>query len=373
MNEQIRKDFPITESCIYLDTAYISPQPYQVLRAGFDFAQRRSAGVAGRVPEWVDKSEIVKGKLASLLNVKPQTLAFTTNTSDGTNLVANLLDMQEGENVIWEDLEYPSNKLIWLKNAERLGFENRVVMSIDGSIDIKSIEEKIDKNTRVITVSYVTHGNGFRHDIRAICEMAHAHDVYVHVDAIQAVGSFEIDLIADGVDFLTCGFYKWLLGPKGLAFFYIREGLLDHFEPYQFGWMQVQNFQGNRLGQGETFYQTARKFQTATLHFQGIYEIDAALDYLFSVGMQEIEEQVLVLGQYLYSGLKDLGIQLLTPEKNRSGIVSCQVPDGIAAEALFNNRQVVAKVTGNEIRFSPNFFNTLEEIEVVLDLMSSLK
>ncbi|MBI9046206.1 MAG: aminotransferase class V-fold PLP-dependent enzyme [Anaerolineaceae bacterium] len=286
MNKKIRNDFPVTENCIYLDTANVSPQPIPVRQAGIDFLMRRSLGKAGKVPIWLIKMEEVKRKLAQLLNVNPQTLAFTNNTSAGTNIVSQMLGLKRGDNVIWEDSDFPANKLIWLKQAERLGFQNRVVHNLCAEVHLEDIEAKIDENTRLISVSTVNHASGFRHDIKALCEMAHVHNVLVHVDAIQAVGSFEVDVLDEDPDFLTCGLYKWLLGPEGLAFFYVKESLLDQYEPNQFGWMQVEGFEGNALGEGEVFYRSARKFQTSTLHFQGLYELEAALDYIQMIGIQ---------------------------------------------------------------------------------------
>jgi len=377
MNPEVRSDFPVTRELAYLDTAYDGPYPLPVLQAGKDFLDRRSRGVAGRVPDWLDVMDQVRHKIAALINAKPSEIAITTNTTEGTNIVATSLGLGPGDNVVWESLSYPSNAVVWSNQARRRGFENRAAKNKQGVpdviLDIADFERLVDSRTKVISVSYVSHRNGYALDVRGLADLAHAHGAYLHVDAIQAVGAIRVDVRDIGIDFLTCGAYKWLLGPMGLAFFYVREELLAQVSPMFAGELQVKAWTDDSGVYPRELYQSARKFERATLHFQGAYELRAALDYIARIGMDKIEEQVLRLSSKLWRGLDGLGLELMTPPETRSGIVTCIVKDGAkVAQLLGDNKIVVSARPGNAIRISPHFFNTEREIDHLLSVLELL-
>ena len=206
--------------------------------------------------------------------------------------------------------------------------------------------------------------------MNGLADLAHAHGAYLHVDGIQAVGAIGVDVKSSGIDFYTSGVYKWLLGPMGLAFFYVREELLPQLEPVFRGFLQVKKYGDDAHLLPVEFYETARKFETATVHFQGAFELKAALDYLNGVGMDRIEEQVLRLSSRVWQGMKDLGLELFTPPGPRSGIVTCVVDDGPAVGRLLKEKGIVASINvGKELRISPHFFNTEEEIDQLLSVL----
>ena len=156
----------------------------------------------------------------------------------------------------------------------------------------------------------------------------------------------------------------------GLAFFYVREELLPQLEPVFRGFLQVKEYGDDAHLLPVEFYETARKFETATVHFQGTFELKAALDYLNGVGMDRVEEQVLRLSSRVWQGMKDLGLELFTPPGPRSGIVTCVVEDGQAVGQLLKENGIVASVNlGRELRISPHFFNTEEEIDQLLSVL----
>jgi selenocysteine lyase/cysteine desulfurase len=126
-----------------------------------------------------------------------------------------------------------------------------------------------------------------------LAELSHAHGAYLHVDASQSVGALRVDVKASGIDFATCGVYKWQLGPLGLAFFYVREDLLPMIESPEYGWMRVETWSDSAHLVRRDLRQSARKFESATVHFQGVYELHEAMQYLHHVGMDSIEQQVL--------------------------------------------------------------------------------
>jgi cysteine desulfurase/selenocysteine lyase len=277
MNAEIRADFPVTSKRVYLDSAYDAPTPRPVLEAGEAFLRRRAGGQAGRVADWTAVAEEVKSLLGDLLNAKPQEIAITTNTTEGTNIVANALGLRPGDSVVWDDLDYPSNAAIWFSQAQRRGIENRIVRSVEGRVDVADFERLVDDTTRLISVSHVSHTNGFVHDLRNLAEVAHGRGAYLHVDGIQAVGAIKVDVRDSGVDFLTAGTYKWLMGPIGLAFLYVKEELISRLQPVYSGWRQVSVWPDDLPVRPPELHQDARKFELGCVHFQGLYELKSAL------------------------------------------------------------------------------------------------
>jgi selenocysteine lyase/cysteine desulfurase len=371
MNSAVRSHFPVTKKLTYLDTAYVGPPPVPVLQANQEFVERRSQGTAGRVADWVEVMEQVRCAVATLINSKPNEIAFSTNTSAGTNMVASALNLCPGDNVIWDDLEYPSNKLVWLHQQSTKGVENRIVSSQDGAVGVDDYARMVDNRTKLICVSHVTHRNGYRHDITRLANLAHSVGAYLHVDAIQAIGAIKVDAKNAGVDFLTCGTYKWLLGPIGLAFFYVREELLPALEPDRQGWMQVRTWASDPRHPAAEMYSSARKFESATLNFQGMYELRAALAFINEIGMDRIEQQVLRLSSKLRKGLAGLNADLITPPETRSGIVTCAVQNENRMAQLMAENRIITTVRDGEMRISPHFFNTEKEIDRLLDVMAS--
>jgi cysteine desulfurase/selenocysteine lyase len=370
MDHKVRADFPVTQESTYLNNAFTGPSPAPVLQAGKDFLERKSRGKAGGLDEWLGAINRVRGTVAEFINARPGEIAFTTNTTEGSNIVAASLGLTQGDNVVWDDLDHPSNEMVWLHQERTKGVENRIVRSKAGAVSVADFERLVDPRTKVISISYVSHHNGYCHDVKQLADLAHSFGAYLHVDAIQAVGALQVDVKESGIDFLTCGTYKWLLSAVGLAFFYMRQELLPKFAPPFQGWMQVKAWDDPDFYSYE-MHESARKFETATLHLQGIYELGAALNYLDGIGKNKIEAQVLRLCSRLWKGLADLNVTLLTPPATKSGIVTCAVEDAEKKAGLLADNRIVVTVRDNNIRISPHFFNTEEEIDRFLDVMGS--
>jgi cysteine desulfurase/selenocysteine lyase len=371
MDVEIRADFPVTRERVYLDTAYDGPYPLPVLKAGEAFLERRGKGLAGRVDDWTLVGDEVKTLLGRLLNAKPPEIAITTSTTEGTNIVATSLGLGPGDSVVWDDLDFPSNAAVWFNLERTAGIENRIVRSAEGRVDPADFERMMDTSTRLVTVSHVSHTNGYVHDLRALAELTHVHGAYLHVDAIQAVGAIGVDVREAGVDFLTAGTYKWLLGPMGLAFLYIREELIPKLQPAYAGWRGVRAWADDLPVRPPEVHEDARKFEVASVHFQGLYELKAALEYIHRIGMDRIEPQVLRLSSRLWSGLHNLGFELKTPSEPSSGIVTCILRDvEETAQALRDANIVATFRAGNQLRVSPHFFNTSDEVDYLLDLLA---
>ena len=208
MDEGIRSDFPVTKEVIYLGTAYDGPYPLPVLEAGRESLDRRARGIGGRVQDWLHVLGQAKDDLAGMIGAMPGEVAITTNTTQGTNIVATSLGFEPGDNVVWDDLSYPSNAVVWRGLERTKGVGNRVLKNRGGAVSLADYERVVDDKTKIISVSHASHRNGYVYDVKGLADLAHAHGAYLHVDGIQAVGAIEIDVKSAGIDFFTSGVYK---------------------------------------------------------------------------------------------------------------------------------------------------------------------
>jgi selenocysteine lyase/cysteine desulfurase len=186
--------------------------------------------------------------------------------------------------------------------------------------------------------------------MKPLADLAHSRGAWLYADAVQAVGMFPIDVKASGVDAMTTGTYKWLLGSFGVAPFYVRREILDRVPPDRMGELHVERELPDHRYE---IYKTARKFDYATLAFGPVYQLGAALDYLERVGVARIEAHTVGLASELATGLRSIGIEVLTPPGNRSSIVSFRNPAeaGATRAALDAARtQVSLRQAGAEIR-----------------------
>ena len=177
--------------------------------------------------EMLRKTDEVRGQFAKLVNAAPDEIGFLFATSEGENILAAALDLKAGDNVVVDELHYNTSFVLYreLEKTERI--ELRIVKHRGGRVTRDDFEKSVNDRTRLVSVAWISHQNGFRHDMRPLADLAHAHGALFYTDAVQALGMFPTDVKAAGVDCLTSGTYKWLLGGFGVAPFYIRRELVD--------------------------------------------------------------------------------------------------------------------------------------------------
>jgi selenocysteine lyase/cysteine desulfurase len=191
----VRGDFPITANRTYLNSAYIAPMPTPVVAEGRAFMEKRAAEPlnVGALLRQVGQT---RAKFARLINATPEEVALLYSTTEGENIVANAIPWQRGDNVVIDDLHYEAAFVLYRQLEARHGVELRIARNRDGAVEAKDYEPLVDARTRLVSVAWVSSVNGFRHDMRAIAEVAHAHGALVYADAIQAVGMVPIDVQA---------------------------------------------------------------------------------------------------------------------------------------------------------------------------------
>jgi selenocysteine lyase/cysteine desulfurase len=364
---KIREQFPITKNKVFLNHAAQSPLPKPVADAVRRFADDFS-NFGGTSIEWNDGG---KPFFAKLIGAKPDEIAFVENTSVGLNIAANVLNYPHGSKIVTTDLEYPSVVYPWLRKS--LGVKVHYVKNVDGKILLDDVEKAVDDKTVAVAVSHVEYVNGFRHDLRALSEVAHKHGAYLIVDAIQSAGAMQIDVKKDDVDFLTTACYKWLLSPPGAGYLYVKKELIEKFEPPFVGWASVKQEVFDTIDFWDIWNlrlsETASRFEVGSPSFISLTGATEALKILLNVGIENIQKRILKLTDHLIESVKSLGLKLQTPEEPqyRSGVVNFKIDKPKETAESLNRKGIIVSARAHGLRVSPHFYNTEEEIDKFME------
>jgi cysteine desulfurase/selenocysteine lyase len=326
------------------------------------------------------KTNQTRKLFAQMVGAGEAEIGFLYSTSEGENVVVNSLDFKPGDNVVFDDIAYPSTPVIYRRLEKTHGVEMRVVKNRNGAGTVEDFAKLVDKRTRILSVAWVSNTSGHRHDMKALADLAHAHGSYLYADAVQFIGTAPVNVRDLGVDFFTTGTYKWLMAGFGVAPFYVRRELLDRIQPENVGWMVEKSLPDYQF----QHYRAAKKFEFSSPSFGQLYELAAALEYLKRIGLDKIEAQTQSLAQQLRKGLADRSFEIFTPEGNHSPIVSFytkKAPHEIQ-QVLDAERVKVSLQEGSEdgvpdgmvrIRVAPAFFNNSAEVNRFLDVSEKLK
>jgi selenocysteine lyase/cysteine desulfurase len=271
--------------------------------------------------------------------------------------------------------------LIHLQALKREGLDVRMVLPRDWRIELRDLEQAVDRKTKLIELSLVTMFTGFQHDLKAVCDLAHAHGALVYADIAQAAGCTPIDVKASGVDFCACSSFKWLMGDFGLGFLYAREDLLDRFvRRTQYGYYQASSMTTHFLpydppGDGPFTFElrsdAAGYFEVGSTANGAWAALSKSLPYIRSLGVENIEAYRQPMLQRLRKEMPALGFEPITPAESKSALISFAAKDmGSVAERL-KNAEINATIRDHSIRLSPSVFNDLADIDRLLDALSA--
>ena len=382
---KVRGEFPVLKYKTYMNSAAHGPALKRVWDVIQDFW-------SFRINEDPDPlAPDAKGEAARLINADEDEVTWCARVTQGFNMVASLLDLKKGENVVVTDLGYPSNVFVWLPFREK-GVEIRRIQNMDGIISLDDFEKAIDDDTRVVSMSRIEWTSGLRHDIEAISGIAHEHGALVVDDAYQAVGPIDVDVHKDGVDFLLVGSAKWLCCPPMNGIFYIRKDLIDRFESTYRFYNQVEEAfrdqppwshpsSDNIASYDKPLLTTADKFYRGCVAESAVWGFHAALEYFNMLGGKQREESVLKLSGYLIDGLRELGVKVNTPlePKERGGLVTYNTGNhelNKESHRKFQDESIIVALRYSGgiggIRVSTHFFNTEEDIDRLLEVQKRL-
>lgn len=367
----VRPDFPIVAKRTFLNSAYIAPIPRQVVAAGQAFLEEK-ANNSFQLGPLLRKCGEVRGQFARLIGAaKPEEIGLLYSTAEGENVVAAGLDLVAGDNVVISELHYDTEFVLYQMLQKLRGVELRIARHRNGAVEASDFEPLVDRRTRLVSVAWVSHRNGYRHDMKAIAEVAHAKGALVYVDAIQGVGTFPIDVQASDVDVLCAGSYKWLLAGWGVAPLYVRTAIADRLRIDRYGEMHA----GRELADHSfEIPADATRFDYCSRAFGDVYALSAGLSYLEKVGVERIERHTIdLLARRLQEGLDRQGHRLFTPPGNRSAIVTFYTTrDAAQVRAAFQTANIEVTVRNGTVRIAPALFNNVGDIDHCLDVTKTL-
>ncbi len=381
----VRADFPITQRMRFLATSWIGPMPRVVRDVACQYADEKMEFADTRTR--LEKKEMARSSFAELFGAKPQEIALLYATTDGENIVTRGLDLKAGDNVVIDDLHFTSSFVIYRHLEAENGVEVRIVPQQQGVSRIEDFEARIDENTKLVSVAWVSNRNGYRQDLRALADVAHAKGALLYADAVQAIGTFPTNLDELGVDFLATGSYKWLFANFGVAPFFIREEHLDRLPPDRIGHGIIAETQSSegwassyRAGRGVELgfrhVTTAEKYEHASAAFSPVAQLDAALGYLKAVGLDRIQAHAVGLAHEFRSGAAAMGFETWTPEGNQSPIVSIihgRDPD--LMKRLLADESIVVTFREAEhtlLRVAVSLFNNRDDIQQILKVLEEV-
>ncbi|MYJ01669.1 MAG: aminotransferase class V-fold PLP-dependent enzyme, partial [Chloroflexi bacterium] len=284
--------YPVLDSGLaFFNHAGVSPLPADVAQAVHDYAdQAGRSGYFGST--WMDDMADFRQVSAELIGARSaDEIAFVPNTATGVSVSAGALNLQNGDRILVTDAEYPSNRHFYNALQQR-GVELDVVYQHDdGRIPTEDILAAVGERTKLVGISHVQWGSGFRSNLRPIADAVHAVGGLLSVDAIQSAGALPVNVAADDVDILAAGGHKWMLGPTGSGMLYVREELIGDLIPPVLGANSMDG--GLDSGNEELILSpTASRFEPGATPTATMLGMRAAIRHLLNVGIDNVWAQL---------------------------------------------------------------------------------
>ena len=372
-NSALEQEFPVNEQCIYLNHAAVAPWPTSAKKAVTRFAEENVTKGASDYPHWLEVESELRANIAQLIHATPDSVALVKNTSEALSFVAYGIDWQPGDTVVISDEEFPSNSIVW-ESLNDQGVNVRKV-SLTGDEPEAELLKAISEQPRLVSISAVQYATGTRVDLEKIGQACQNSGTLFCVDAIQAVGALEFDVRKIQCDFAMADGHKWLLGPEGLGFFYVRPEKMNDLSLNEYGWHMIKHASDYSQTTWEVA-DTAMRFECGSPNMLAGYALEASTDLLLTVGLDNVARAIEDNHAFLQQQLQALGAEILSPlnSQQRAGIITFKF-EGIDSAWLYQqlmNKDVVCANRGGGVRFSPHFHTTKECMEGAIKALKSL-
>jgi len=357
----------------YLNSASQHPMNRMARQAADNYLDYKKFSTASDNPAASVRNS-VREKYAKLINADPDEICFVQSTTVGENLLLHALGIPErGGRIVTDELHFVGS----LPTYTELGKRGMDVVTLraaeDGTIDLEQFEEAITEETRLVAISHVSMLNGFQHDLKGLCELAHAKGAVVYADTVQSAGATPIDVRDSGVDFTSAAGYKWLMGDMGLGLMSVRKDRIDMLQRPWYGSNQLASRKHygfpNPGGNGAV---TEYEYLDSALGYFAMgtqariiaAELDASLDYLLKAGVENIQAYRQPLIDFLQEEVPALGFAPITPRDAGSSIVSFRMNgDPEALSKKLRAEDITITVSEHYIRVAVSVFNDMNDIE----------
>jgi cysteine desulfurase/selenocysteine lyase len=388
MNE---KDFPILKEkvkgkrLIYLDSAASSQVPSQVIDAIKNYQETSHSNVHRSIHMLSEKAteayEDVRKKVAKFIGANSDEIVFTKGTTESLNLVAFGLNLKKGDEIVLTIMEHHANIVPWQQVAKRTGAILKFIpLTDDFRLDMSEAKKLITKKTKVVSVAHMSNVLGTINQIKELAKLAHENGAIIVVDAAQSIPSMEIDVGSLDCDFLAFSAHK-MCGPTGVGVLYGKKELLEKLDPFIYGGKMIEEVSLDK----STFTETPFKFEGGTPNISGVIGLGKAIDYLESVGMDDVEKHEKELIEYALNKINKINkIKIIGPDtaKDRGAILSFVIEgmhshdvsellnrDGIAIRGGHHCCMPLHKELGltGTSRVSFYIYNTKEDVDTLIE------
>ena len=321
----------------------------------------------------------VREKFARLINADADEIAYVQSTMSAEQMILRGLGLPASRGHIVTDTLHFFGSLPLYEEMARQGAHVSWVRERDGRIPLEDLRRAVRPGTRLVALSLVSTVNGFQHDLKAVCDIAHAHGALVYADIIHAAGCVPVDVRASGVDFAACATYKWLMGEFGLGFVYARKDVQPLLRRTECGYYGLKDFTTHvypldppgRTIADYSFEPTAEgRFAHSTHAHTVIAQLDHSLDYIQRLGVARIQAHAQSLIERLKRELPQRGYPLMTPLESTTPIVSCVLANARERlEAKLAAARVRITLRRNYFRVTPSVFNDHQDLDRLLEVL----
>lgn len=313
--DNVRQLFPLTTSKSYLNNGTMGPSPYPVIEA-----THKGMMLSDEFGEYHHTEKLLK-RIAKFIGANKDEIAYTNNVTHGINIASRGLPLQKGDEVIMTTHEHVGNAIPWLNRMKQDGIVIKTFTPAStAAATYKKVEGLISDKTRVIAIPHIPCTQGQVMPVKELSKLARDKGIYSCIDGAHAPGMMPVNVKDIGCDiYLSCG-HKWLLGPKGTGFMYVRKGVQDVLKPL----FATENTASWELSEEKTFMSDylsgADKYFGGTQNTGLIDGLIAAMDFMDTIGVDNIHRRIKYLGSYTQQQLLSLGseVELLTPIEERS-------------------------------------------------------
>ncbi len=337
MRSDVKNDFPIFANwkekgkpLIYLDSAATTQKPQEVIDALDEYYSKYNANVHRGTYELsqlaTDMYEESRTKVARFINAgKSESIIFTRNATESLNLVAyawGLNNLHKGDEIILSEMEHHSNLVPWHIIARHTGAVLKFIrMSSDYRLDLQSLKDNLGPKTKIVSVVHVSNVLGTINPVKEICRLAHEAGALAIIDGAQGAPHMPVDVQDIDCDFYALSGHK-MCGPTGIGALYAKYKLLESMEPFLGGGEMINEVFPTTSNYAKPPY----KFEAGTPNIGGAIGLKAAIEYLEKIGMRNVEEHEIELGDYASKRLAEIeGIHIFRPKTTGTGVLSFTV------------------------------------------------
>jgi len=363
---EVRSRFRIFDRKVYLNTCSQGPLS-DAVQAGFEDYLASWHEQGSPWERWIEQYEAARAAFAQFINASPDEVAIVTSVSAGINSVASALNFRERPKIVMGEFEFPTMGHVWLGQRAR-GADVRFVSAEGNRIPGARYEEAIDRQTLIVPLTHVCFKNGFRSEVDAITQIAHGCGAFVMLDDYQDCGTRPVNVKAMDLDFYLAGTLKYLLGPPGLAFLYVRKELISTLAPSVTGWFaQTNPFTYNP--QHFELSPTARRFESGTPSIPNVYGAVPGFQLLQKIGMDEVARHISSLTQQLLRSASEMGIVAKTPADSAGPLVVLQSRDSTLLVQKLAENGIVSSNRYDGLRISFHVYNTTDDVDAVTEIL----